>query len=130
MRDPRYAAFYGPAHAGVTDKNHQEWAGHPDTAYLNDWLARSSEIVQKYHPEVVWFDWVDQRKGEFEPYLQRFASFYYNDAAKNHYSAAINYKYKAYPDKAAVLDIERGQLDSSRHLLWQTDTSISIKSWG
>ncbi len=129
VRDPRYAAFYGPAHAGVTDKNHQEWAGHPDTAYLNDWLARSSEIVQKYHPEVVWFDWWINTK-EFEPYLQRFASFYYNDAAKNHYSAAINYKYKAYPDKAAVLDIERGQLDSSRHLLWQTDTSISIKSWG
>jgi alpha-L-fucosidase len=129
VRDPRYASFYGPAHAGVTDKNHQEWAGHPDTAYLNDWLARSSEIVQKYHPEVVWFDWWINTK-EFEPYLQRFAAFYYNDAAKNHYPAAINYKYKAYPDNVAVLDIERGQLDSSRHLLWQTDTSVSIKSWG
>ncbi len=129
VRDPRYASFYGPAHAGVTDKNHQEWAGHPDQAYLNDWLARSTEIVEKYHPEVVWFDWWINTK-EFEPYLQRFAAFYYNDAAKNGYTAAINYKYKAYPENAAVLDIERGQLDASRHLLWQTDTSISVKSWG
>jgi alpha-L-fucosidase len=129
LRDARYASFYGPAHPGVTDKNHQEWAGHPDAAYLNDWLARTSEIVQKYHPEVVWFDWWINTK-EFEPYLQRFAAFYYNDAAKNHYPAAINYKYKAFPDNVAVLDIERGQLDSSRQILWQTDTSVSIKSWG
>ncbi len=129
VRDPRYASFYGPAHVGVTDKNHQQWLGHPDAAYLNDWLARSTEIVEKYHPEVVWFDWWINTK-EFEPYLQRFAAFYYNHAAKNGYPAAINYKYKAYPDTAAVLDIERGQLDSSRHLLWQTDTSVSVKSWG
>jgi alpha-L-fucosidase len=129
VRDPQYASFYGPAHAGVTDKNHQDWAGHPDPAYLNDWLARTTEIVEKYHPEVVWFDWWINTK-EFEPYLQRFAAFYYNHAAKNGYTAAINYKYKAYPDNAAVLDIERGQLDSSRSLLWQTDTSISVKSWG
>ncbi len=129
VRDPKYASFYGPAHAGVTDKNHSEWAAHPDPAYLNDWLARTAEIVTKYHPEVLWFDWWINTK-EFEPYLKRLASFYYNDAAKNGYTAAINYKYKAYPDGAAVLDIERGQLDASRSLLWQTDTSISVKSWG
>jgi alpha-L-fucosidase len=129
VRDPRFAAFYGPAHAGVTDKNHAEWAGHPDKAYLDDWLARTSEIVEKYHPEVVWFDWWINTK-EFEPYLQRFAAFYYNDAAKNGYTAAINYKYNAFPDGAAVLDIERGQLDASRNLFWQTDTSVSVKSWG
>jgi alpha-L-fucosidase len=34
------------------------------------------------------------------------------------------------PMGPAVLDIERGQLDISRVLFWQTDTSISIKSWG
>ncbi len=129
VKDPKYASFYGPAHAGVTDKNHAEWAAHPDKAYLNDWLARTSEIVQKYKPEVVWFDWWINTK-EFEPYLQKFAAFYYNDAAKRQSTAAINYKFTAYPEGAAVLDIERGQLDASRKLLWQTDTSISVKSWG
>ena len=129
VQDPRFAAFYGPAHAGVTDKNHQEWMAHPDAAYMDDWLARTTEIVQRYHPEIVWFDWWIQTK-EFEPYLQRFAAFYYNDAARRGSTAAINYKFKAYPDGAAVLDIERGQLDKPRPLFWQTDTSISVKSWG
>ena len=129
VRDPKYASFYGPAHAGVTDKDGQKWAAHPDAVYLDDWLARTTEIVTKYHPEVVWFDWWINTK-EFEPYLKRFAAFYYNDAAKNKYTAAINYKYTAYPEGTAVLDIERGLLDSSRSFLWQTDTSVSIKSWG
>lgn len=129
VRDPRFAAFYGPAHAGVTDKNHQEWMAHPDPAYLDDWLARTTEIVERYHPEIVWFDWWIQTK-EFEPYLKRFAAFYYNDAARRGSTAAINYKFNAYPEGAAVLDIERGQLDKARPLFWQTDTSISVKSWG
>ncbi len=129
VRDPRYAAFYGPAHAGVTDKNGQKFFAHPDKAYLDDWLARATEIVTKYRPEIVWFDWWINTK-EVEPYLKRFAAFYYNDAAKYGYTAAINYKYKAYPEGAAVLDIERGQLDTIRPEFWQTDTSISVKSWG
>ena len=129
VQDPQYASFYGPAHAGVTDKNHQEWAAHPDTAYLDDWLARTAEIVTKYQPEIVWFDWWINTK-EFEPYLKRFAAFYYNQAAAHGGTAAINYKFTAFPEGTAVLDIERGQLEGSRKLLWQTDTSISEKSWG
>jgi alpha-L-fucosidase len=127
VQDPKYADFYGPAHIGLTNAN--KFAGHPDNAYLDDWLARTAEIVTKYHPEVLWFDWWINTK-EFEPYLKRLGAFYYNDAAKNGYPAAINYKFNAYPEGAAVLDIERGQLETGRKLLWQTDTSISVKSWG
>ena len=130
VRDPQYAAFYGPAHTGVSElKSGMHWNGHPDTTYLNDWLARTAEIVERYKPEIVWFDWWIETK-EFEPYLQRFASFYYNDAAKRGSTAAINYKFDAYPQGVAVLDIERGQLDKPESRFWQTDTSISIKSWG
>ena len=130
VRDPRFAAFYGPAHEGVAPlKNAMHWNGNPDTAYLNDWLARTAEMVDRYHPEIVWFDWWIETK-EFEPYLQRFASFYYNDAAKRGSTAAINYKFDAYPPGVAVLDIERGQLDKPEARFWQTDTSVSIKSWG
>ena len=33
-------------------------------------------------------------------------------------------------DHSAVLDLERGQLSDIRPLSWQTDTSVSNKSWG
>jgi alpha-L-fucosidase len=42
----------------------------------------------------------------------------------------INYKDYAMHEQSAVLDIERGQLSGIRPLYWQTDTSISNKSWG
>src|SRR5947199_5055548 len=27
------------------------------SAWANDWLARSAELVEKYHPDIVYFDW-------------------------------------------------------------------------
>ena len=127
VRDKRYAGLYGPAQPkrlpGATHDNQ------PNEAYLHDWLARTTEIVDKYHPDLVWFDWWIEEPA-FAPYLQKFAAFYYNRGKEWNKEVAINYKNKAFPDRAAVLDIERGQLQSLRPLFWQTDTSISKKSWG
>jgi alpha-L-fucosidase len=59
-----------------------------------------------------------------------FAAFYYNDAASRGSVSVINYKLDAMEKHSAVLDVERGQLNDIRPLYWQTDTSISNKSWG
>jgi alpha-L-fucosidase len=120
VKDPRYASFYGPAQSEKTQ---------PDKAFLDDWLVRASEIVDKYQPRVVWFDWWIEQPA-FQPYLQKFAAYYYNRAAEWKQGVAINYKHKSFPEHAAVLDIERGKLDTIRPLFWQTDTSVSEKSWG
>ncbi len=66
----------------------------------------------------------------FEPYLQRFAAYYYNRAHQWGKEVAINYKYSAFAEGAAVYDIERGQFDGIRPALWQNDTSVSKNSWG
>ena len=42
----------------------------------------------------------------------------------------LTYKMNDFPENAAVLDMERGKLDVIRLLPWQTDTSVSIRSWG
>lgn len=127
VQDAKYASFYGPAHVGIDPS--KDGTGHPDAAYLNDWLARSAEIVEKYHPELMYFDWWIEQD-TFQPYLQRFAAFYYNQAAKNGQQVVLFRKNNAFPDGTTVLDIERGGLDKIRPQHWQTDTSISDKSWG
>lgn len=127
VRDPRYESFYGPAQPQKTAGGKEN---QPSEAHMNDWLARSTEIVDKYKPEIMWFDWWIEQPA-MKPYLQKFAAFYYNRAAEwKSPGVAINYKNQAFPDGAAVLDIERGRLDRMRPLFWQTDTSVSIKSWG
>jgi alpha-L-fucosidase len=127
VRDPRYLSFYGPAQPqrlpGAKHDNQ------PNQAHMDNWLARSTEIVDKYQPEVVWFDWWIEEPA-WKPYIQKFAAYYYNRAAEWKRGVAINYKHEAFPAEAAVLDIERGKLDQMRPLFWQTDTSVSIKSWG
>ena len=120
VNDSRFEGFYGPAQSDKVQPNH---------AYLDNWLARIGEIVDKYHPEIVWFDWWIEQPA-FKPYLEKFAAFYYNRGAEWKRDVAINYKNKAFPEHAAVLDIERGQLDTLRPIFWQTDTSVGEKSWG
>ncbi len=126
VKEPRYAGLYGPAYPRKTGFGDES---QPDKAYLDDWLARTAELVEKYRPQIVWFDWWIEQP-VFEPYRQKFAAYYYNRTAQWGREAAIDYKNNAFPEKAAVLDVERGQLDAIRPLFWQTDTSISKRSWG
>jgi alpha-L-fucosidase len=133
VNDPQYAAFYGPAHTWLQNK-----PGTPidsdftyvSDAWANDWLARAAELVEKYHPDIVYFDWwIGQ--ASIRPNLTRFAAFYYNRSLKyGDHVGVINYKDYAMQEHSAVLDLERGQLGDIRPLPWQTDTSVSNKSWG
>ncbi len=121
VKDPKYAGLYWPAQP--------EKASTPTREFLDDWLARTAELVDKYHPQLVWFDWWIEQP-VFEPYRQRFAAFYYNRGAEWKKGVAINYKKKSFPPHAAVFDVERGQLAGIRPEFWQTDTAISKNSWG
>jgi alpha-L-fucosidase len=120
VRDPKYADFYGPAAPEGTQ---------PDEKYLQDWYARCTELVDKYRPQLFWFDWWIEQP-VFQPYLKEFAAYYYNQGVRWGKGVAVNYKLKTFPDWAAVLDLERGQLADIRPLFWQTDTAISKNSWG
>ncbi|HVM88757.1 MAG TPA: alpha-L-fucosidase [Puia sp.] len=120
VNDPRYADFYGPAH---------EEKDSLTAEYMNDWLLRSTELVNKYHPQIFWFDWwIEQRA--MEPYRKSFAAFYYNQALAWNKGVVLNYKNKSFPDSAAVLDLERGKLEGIRPLAWQTDDAVGFRSWG
>jgi len=137
--DPKFAGLYGPAakmslpgavdDTKEPDPNHFEQWLPPDKAFLDDWLARASEIVDKYHPEFLYFDWWDGQPA-FQPYLQQFAAYYYNHSSQLGEHPVLTYKLEAMPANTATLDIERGKLDTLRLLPWQTDTSVSIHSWG
>jgi len=133
INDPNYAAFYGPAHNWLEAKQGTPLANdftYVSPAWTADWLARSSEIVEKYHPDIMYFDWwIGQ--ASVRPDLTRFAAFYYNTSLKyGDHVGVINYKDYAIQERSAVLDLERGQLGDIRPLYWQTDTSVSNKSWG
>jgi alpha-L-fucosidase len=134
VRDPRFADFYGPAMPSPVKGDQaawksMDWSPRPHAKHLEDWLARTCELVDKYQPQVVWFDWWIEQV-VFQPYLQRFAAYYYNRGIEWNKGVAINYKHESFPLDAAVYDIERGQLAGINPHFWQTDTAISKNSWG
>jgi alpha-L-fucosidase len=129
VQDPRYAGLYGPAQPAPTDFHDPHASTLPSQEYLDDWFARTCELVDKYQPQLVWFDWWIENAA-FEPYLQRFAAYYYNRGAQWNRGVAINHKYEAFPAGAAVFDIERGQVSDIFPRFWQNDTAVSKNSWG
>ena len=123
-----YDDFYGPPHPAPNEHSSLTDCT-PTEEHLQDWLVTNCEMVDKYRPAVVWFDWWIQHLA-FKPYIKKFAAYYYNRAAEWGEEVAINNKYDSYLYTSTVFDIERGQLSSGVSRLWQNDTAIAKNSWG
>ena len=121
IMDNKYNDFYGP---GQTE------AETMSPEFMNDWLLRCTELVDKYKPQLVWFDWWIEQPA-LESYRKTFASYYYNKGLEWNKGVVINHKWeKAFPEGVTVLDLERGKLGAIRKLPWQTDDAIGNNSWG
>jgi len=131
VNDPRYASLYGPAHTWLSDPKQMllnDWT-YVSPQFADDWLARAAEIVEKYHPEVMYFDWWAGQPN-YRRNMTRFAAFYYNYAAEHGISGVINIKDYALNWNAGARDFERGLRSDIEPRHFQTDTSISNWSWG
>lgn len=133
IQNIEYQEPYGYAHPAFSKQDihftHDIHSTPPSKEHLQDWLARTCELVDKYRPKIVWFDWWIQNT-VFKPYLKKFAAYYYNRSMEWGAEVAINYKYDAFAYDTAVFDVERGQLKGIRSRLWQNDTAIAKNSWG
>ena len=128
VNDPAYEDFYGPA-AGITRDFQNIYDNPPTDEYMQDWLLRTCELVDRYRPKLLYFDWWIQQY-RWKPYLRKFAAFYYNRACEWGEEVAIDSKFDAFVKGSAVRDIERGQLNHILPDFWQNDTSVAKNSWG
>lgn len=136
VNDEEYADFYGPAlylpefdssKLGQTTENAHTTGASEE--WLCDWLVRTCELIDRYQPSVLYFDWWIHNHS-FKPYLKKLAAYYYNRAEEWGKEVTINYKHEAFPDSVATFDVERGALTDISPVYWQTDTAIGKQSWG
>lgn len=128
--------FFGPGRQPGTDI-HPPDSGTPWSFYgpatetpefVDDGLGRLTELVEGYHPDLVWFDFDTQYVQRDA--LQQFAAFYFNHAAQWKQDVVINDKHEdRFPPHSFTLDYERGQSIGLQPELWQTDTSVSWRDW-
>ena len=122
--------FYWPANPMSNNELHNLYSEpYPSDEFMEDWLLRCCELIDNYHPKLLFFDWWIQHSA-VKPYLRKFAAYYYNRALEWGEDVAICYKHDAFPLGTAVVDIERGKFSEVQAFHWQTDTAIARNSWG
>jgi alpha-L-fucosidase len=128
LYDPAWADFYN-----VADRSPQAM-----TRFLSDWMARNFELIDKYQPDLLYFDnGVNLRV--LDPLKQRVAAYYYNRAAGWGKDVSITTKWVAYaPDNddshqlGAVIDFEKVGTRSPAGIRpgpWIVDDTIG-STWG
>jgi alpha-L-fucosidase len=131
VNDPSNASLYGPAQDHIAMKAdadlEDDWT-YVAPAWLDDWLARTAELVTRYEPELVYFDWWVGHPA-FRNTVPKFLAYYYNQGATRG-GVVVDYKLGGFAPNAGTLDIERGRLTDIQERVWQTDTSLSNESWG
>lgn len=128
VRDPMVRGdFYWPA---MPEPDFQDLFSKPEPAreYMEDWLLRCCELVDRYRPRIVYFDWWIQHSA-VRPWLKKFAAYYYNRAAEWGTEVVMTYKHDACQFGCAVPDVERGQFADVKPYYWQTDTAVALNSW-
>ena len=129
IKDPMQRGdFYWPAMPEPEDLHGIFSKPEPTEEFLQDWLVRTCEIIDRYHPKILYFDWWIQHSA-CKPYLKKLAAYYYNRAQEWGEQVVINYKHDAFQFGTAVPDVERGQFADVKPYFWQTDTAIALNSW-
>lgn len=131
--DEKYRDFYGPAHNIHKINNlhnllKQEHGITPTKEWLEDWLVNSCELIDKYHPETLFFDWWVMNYA-FRPYMKKFLAYYYNRSVEWGKEVCVQYKSDAIMYNVGIFDRERGQLSATSPYIWQSETSTAYNSW-
>ncbi|MDF7824172.1 alpha-L-fucosidase [Pontiellaceae bacterium B12227] len=121
--DPQYRDLYWEP----VEKNSK-----PSQEFLDLWWNRTTDIIDSYEPDLLWFDYGLDKPG-WEPVHKKILAYYYNkglDWDKGVVFQDKNMKYHCFPEDLIVLDIERGRMSDIYKYPWQTDTSVGKISWG
>ena len=92
----------------------------PTKRFHDEWFAKLKEVVDKYEPDVVWFDWwVEELE---EEYRKKFLAYYFNKGKEWGKDVVVSYKNTSFPANTGVHDYERGRPNKIKDF-WMTDTS-------
>ncbi len=128
LYDPAWAAFYN-----VADRSDAAL-----TRFLHDWFARNVELIEKYRPDLLWFDnGIDLRT--LDPLKLHLAAYYYNRAAAWKQAVSISTKKAAFAPSGlndrqigSIVDFEKVGARSPSGIrpgVWQVDDAIG-STWG
>jgi alpha-L-fucosidase len=130
--DPRYVGLYGELHNLDGSGQSGDFffdQDRPSKRFMQTWKNKSREVIDKYSPDVLWFDfglrWIP------EQYRQDLMAYYYNSAARQGREVVITFKDCDFAPGTGVQDFELGRLNALAHHDWITDSTVDDgQGWG
>ena len=127
--DPAWASFYN-----VADRSNAAM-----TRFLTDWVNRNLELIDKYRPDMLWFD-NGANLRVLDPLKLRIAAYYYNRARQWGKEVSLGTKFNAYAPSnddtkqiGSIIDFEKVGVRSPAGIRagpWMVDDAIGSNSWG
>ena len=115
--DPQYAKLYG--------------SPMPAKEWQQMWLDKSMEVVNKYHPDIIYHDaWLEQVDNDK---LRTYLAHYFNQAQGRNQPVTVTYKGTDIPEGVAMEDHENSNPDKIMEKPFLSDYSIGTGfsfSWG
>ena len=114
--DPKWAAFYN-----VADKSNAA-----RTKFMHDWVAKRIETIDKYQPDILWFDM--NTDARWDPLKIKVSDYYFNRAKQWGKQVGISAKTAAWVT-GQIMDYEReGRAPMElTDWIWQPDDPITDK---
>lgn len=89
----------------------------PDQEFNQMWLDKVNEVVDKYQPDVIYFD--SRTNIIDEAYRQAMTEYYYKNE-----NAILTHKQEDFPEGVGICDIECGSFEDVKDFPWQTDDRL------
>jgi len=150
-RGMRFVATFHHARNNLWEKQPGKWSGHYDFArknypkaledkerafmygympreqFLKMWLGKLKEVIDKYEPDLMWFDsWLSEIP---EKTRMEYLAYYFNASEKWGRDVVVTFKQSDLPREVAIDDYEKGRASEKTDFVWLTDDTISKGSW-
>ncbi len=99
----------------------------PSRKFVDLWKAKIFEVVDRYKPDLLWFDsrlFLIPEKDRKE-----MVAHFYNKGIEWGKDVTLTYKNEDLATGAGVLDLERGRMDEKTDYPWLTDDSYPWNGW-
>ncbi len=136
--DPQFAGLYGEGHDNELPREVYAEADiaklwprlkRPSEAFLRRWLDKTVEVIERYEPELLWFDFGIGYLQEH--YKREMLARFYNWAEGERKEVVATYKWHNLVPGSALIDLELGRFGEMAYQDWLTDTTVDAgQGWG
>lgn len=120
---PEFSELYGELHDMDAEGN-QKFINQtkPNKAALDMWLGKTKEVIDRFSPDALWFDFGIRYVQE--DYKKEMLAYYYNEAEKKHQDVFLMFKNNDLCVGSGLIDLELGRYDRLTQNEWITDTTV------